>query len=50
MKCPDCKVDMERVYPSGWGSHPDTVSPMTDFGDPVWKCPKCRIEVEVEDE
>ena len=41
MKCPDCKIPMERVDTT-IDEHCEPIS----VQDPYWKCPKCKIEVE----
>ena len=41
MDCPDCKVKMDEIN-MGWNKVP--------LEEPYYKCPKCGIEVEKEDD
>lgn len=44
-KCPDCKIPMEKIKMT-------TETPRGEFVsyEEYWKCPKCQIEVEVENQ
>ncbi len=44
MTCPDCHTNMEKVI-AGTDEDGDVVA----YDNPYWKCPKCKIELE-EDE
>jgi len=41
MNCPDCKIPMEKLMVMSSGDY---------LNDDIWKCPKCKIEIEVEQE
>jgi len=40
MLCPDCKIEMEKLYIMAYGDY---------LNEEIWKCPKCKIEIEKED-
>lgn len=40
MNCPDCKIPMDLLKTMAYGEKMD---------EEVWKCPKCKIEVESEE-
>jgi rubrerythrin len=45
MKCPDCKIEMEKQDKYYVGSDGGYVRQ----DEPYWKCPRCKIEVEEEE-
>jgi len=46
MNCPDCNTKMNLIT-TMYLEYKDSVQ---EIADPYWKCPKCKIEVEVQDD
>jgi len=46
MNCPDCNTKMNLITIM-YLEYKDSVQ---EIADPYWKCPKCKIEVEAQDD
>ena len=46
MNCPDCGCEM-RLITTMYLEYKDSVQ---EIADPYWKCPRCKLEIDEEEE